>query len=103
MVGDAYSVMRAAILSIQQVVCDYHGHRREVCPHVIGTKDRCDKVLTFQFAGGSIRGLPPGGEWRCMFVDDITNAVARKGVWHTGESHTQPQTCVDEVDVEVAY
>ena len=99
----SYDVFRQAILSKQQVVCDYAGYQREVCPHVIGTKNGKPQVLTWQFAGGSNSGLPPGGMWRCMEISKVSNAQARPGDWHTGGQHTQPQTCVDQVDVEVAY
>jgi hypothetical protein len=27
----------------------------------------------------------------------------RDGPWHTGMSHLKPQTCVDQVEVEVAH
>jgi hypothetical protein len=99
----SYDVFRDAILNRQQVVCEYAGFTREVCPHVIGTKRGRRQVLTWQFAGGSSSGLPPEGMWRCMEVDKVTGAKAQNGDWHTGARHTQPQTCVDLVDVEVAY
>jgi hypothetical protein len=54
----------------------------------------------FQFAGGSRSGLPPGGDWRCMRVADITDASWRAGAWHS-RPHSRPQHCVDEIDVEV--
>ena len=99
----SYDVLRAAIIDKQQVTCAYQGYSREICPHVIGTKNGQNKVLSFQFAGDSSRGLPPDGQWRCMFVDQITDAQANDGPWHTSDSHTQPQTCVDEIDAEVEY
>lgn len=99
----SYDVLRQAILNKHQVSLTYKDHHREVCPHVIGQKNGADKVLTYQFGGTSKSDLPPEGEWRCMFVDEIANAVSHSGPWHTSHLHTQPQTCVDDVDVEVAY
>lgn len=61
------------------------------------------QVLAFQFGGQSSKGLPPGGEWRRMRVDNIMSVVARNGQWFTGDRHTRPQTCVDQIDLEVAY
>lgn len=78
-------------------------HRREMCPHVIGTKEGRRQALFSQFAGSSSSGLPPDGEWRCIQVDKLSDVVSRPGEWYTGGVHTQPQTCVDIVDVEVAY
>lgn len=101
--GSAYSVLRDAIINKLQVTCTYNGYAREISPHVIGMKGGKQQVLSYQFAGESSSGLPPGGEWRCMDVGRISNAESRPGDWHTETSHTQPQTCVDDVDVEVAY
>lgn len=101
--GNAYDVLREAVLAKSQVACMYHGYPREMCPHVIGTKNGREKVLSFQFGGGSSTRLPAGGEWRCMFVDEIADVRTQDGPWHTGHGHTQPQTCVDTVDVEVDF
>ena len=74
---------------------------RVVCPHTLGTKRGLEKVLTFQFGGGSSSGLPPSGEWRCMFISDVSNIQPISSDWHTGVGHSRPQTCVDEVDIEI--
>jgi hypothetical protein len=99
----SYQVFKNAILNKQQVVCFYKGFERAVCPHAIGIKNGKPQVLTWQFAGGSNSGLPLGGQWRCMEIDSVSGAQAKDGDWHTGGLHTKPQTCVDQVDVEVAY
>lgn len=98
-----YEILCHAIRNKQQVYCDYDGHLRRMCPHVIGRKNFQIQVLSFQFAGSSSSGLLPDGEWRCMRVDRIRNAELRDGPWYTGERHSQPQTCVDLVEVEVDY
>jgi len=100
-VSGAYSIVRQAILGRHQIVATYRGHRREMCPHVIGTKDGREQALFFQFAGASDSGLPPGGEWRCIPLDGLVDVVSRSGRWHTGHHNTRPQTCVDLVDVQV--
>lgn len=99
----SYQVLRQAILDRKQVVCLYQGLVREVCPHVIGLKRGKRHALVFQFAGQSSKGLPPGGEWRCLDVDSVVNAATRDGPWFTGDSHLQPQTCVDQIDAEVTF
>jgi hypothetical protein len=98
-----YEVFLHAITNRLQVVCFYNGLYREVCPHALGLKRGKRHVLVFQFAGESSRGLPPEGEWRCMNVGEIMGAELRQGDWHTGDSHLRPQTCVDDIDVEVDY
>jgi len=85
------------------VTATYQGYQRIMCPHVIGYKDGVLNALFFQFAGGSKSGLPPGGQWRCVHVDELGNVTAAPGEWHTGPDHSQPQTCVDDVIAEVAY
>lgn len=100
LVTDVYELIRAATLTRRQVVATYKGHRRELCPHVLGTKDRRRQALFFQFGGGSSSALPPGGEWRCIPVDGLEDVVVRDGPWHTGVVHQHPETCVDTIDVE---
>jgi hypothetical protein len=100
---DVYSVVRQAVVDKNQIVGIYRGHRREMCPHVIGTKGTMRQALFFQFAGASSSGLPPGGEWRCIPIDGLSDVSARPGEWHTGPGHSRPQTCVGHVDVEVVH
>jgi hypothetical protein len=98
--SDIYDLIRNATLAGQQVVATYKGHRRELCPHVLGTKDGRRQALFFQFGGGSSSSLAPGGEWRCIPIDGLEDVVVRNGPWHTGGGHEFPETCVDEIDVE---
>jgi len=100
---DSYQSVKHAIKNQLQVVATYKGHRREMCPHALGFKFGRRKALFFQFAGGSSSGLPPGGEWRCLFVDELSYVEVRGGEWHSGDRHSRPQTCVDIIDVEIPY
>lgn len=97
---DAYALVRRAIEEKQQVHASYAGHQRRMCPHVLGTKEGRSRALFFQFAGGSHRGLPPGGDWRCLFLDALNGASIHAGTWHT-RAHSEPQRCVVDVDLEV--
>jgi len=102
----AYSLIRQAILNKQVVVASYNGYRRQMCPHVLGMKNGREHALFYQFAGGSSSGLgPPGSRnnWRCVFVDELTDVQVVDGTWHTAPNHSRPQSCVGEIDVEVAY
>jgi hypothetical protein len=99
-VSEVYELIRAATLARRQVVATYKGHRRELCPHVLGTKGGRAQVLFFQFGGGSSSALPPGGEWRCIPVDGLEDVVVRDGPRHTGVGHQHRETCVDAIDVE---
>lgn len=103
MPSQTYELLKNAIIGRQQVVCTHGGHVREVCPHVIGYKNKREQVLAYQFAGGSTTSLPPGGQWRCFAIKDLSNVSVRPGPWHTGTGHSRPQTCVDDIDVQVDF
>jgi len=96
----SYTTLRQAIIDRRQVTLFYAGYSRECCPHAIGTKNGKEHVLVFQFAGGSSKGLPPGGEWRCMKVATVSQVTTAIGPWRTGTGHTRPQTCIDNIDVD---
>lgn len=99
-----YGIIRNAILNKQQVVATYKDHVREMCPHVIGTKNGREQALFYQFGGFSSSGvIIPGSpqNWRCIAIDGLSNITVRTGGWHTGSNHSQALTCVDNIDVEV--
>jgi len=50
---DVYELIRNATLARRQVVATYRGYRRELCPHVLGTKHGHRQALVFQFGGES--------------------------------------------------
>ena len=97
---DLYALVRRAIERRQQVHATYGGHRRRLCPHVIGTREGQSRALFFQFGGTSSRGLEPGGDWRCLPLDGLSEVSAHEGPWHT-RAHSEPQRCIDQVDLEV--
>ena len=105
-VATTYETIRQAIINKDQVTAMYDGHYREMCPHVIGTKQGRPQTLFYQFAGTSKSGLDPSGSprnWRCIHIAGLSNVATRKGPWHTAPNHSRPQTCVDEIDVEVSF
>jgi hypothetical protein len=103
---NAYAAIKQAIINKQQVVATYKGHVREMCPHVIGTKDGREQALFYQFGGTSSSGTIIAGSsanWRCIPISGLSGISVRDGTWHTASDHSQRQTCVDRVDVEVAH
>jgi len=102
MASQTYQAILLAAKNRQQITCDYHGHRREACPHVIGWGLRGEEMaLVYQFGGTSSSGLPPNGEWRCLRLQDLSNLEVHTGEWHTNYSHIRPQSCVKQVEYEV--
>ena len=101
MSSPAYELFRRAILERKQIICRYRQFYRETCPYTLGYRDGQEKALVFQFAGVSSQGLPPGGEWRCFFLSEVREPRIRDGPWHGGGSHSRPQTCVEDIDVDI--
>jgi hypothetical protein len=97
------SVQEQIVNAIQQklvVTATYQGYERIMCPHIVGYKKGVLNAFFFQFAGGSKSGLPPGGQWRCIHVDDLAQVSCSPGEWHTKEDYA-PSNCVDDVIAEV--
>jgi hypothetical protein len=101
MTSPAYRFFRDAIVARRPIACDYQGLYRELCPHVLGHTKGEEVVLAFQFAGDSSKGLPPGGEWKCLRLAKVANARLSDGPWRTGASHRQAQSCVQVVEYDV--
>jgi hypothetical protein len=96
---DAYSILAEAIASKQQVLARYGGEERLFSPHALGTKRGTHHLLVFQYAGGSQTGLPEGGEWRCLTLEELSEIRLQPGAWRTAPNVFNPQTCLDDVEV----
>jgi hypothetical protein len=99
-----YDLIRNAILNKQNISATYSGHPRLMSPHAIGTKNGTPQCLCYQYGGSSSSGLAPAGSpnnWRCMPIGGLSNVSVVAGTWSTASNHSQAQTCVGEVDVEV--
>ncbi|MEJ4046215.1 hypothetical protein [Erwinia sp. SLM-02] len=100
-----YEIIARAIREKLQITAYYQGYYREMCPHALGSKNGRQQALFYQFAGESSRGaVLPGAtsNWRCIPVDGLTDVTLRPGTWHSAENHSQAQTCVDIIDIEVS-
>jgi hypothetical protein len=102
MPSPAYQILEQAMRAKSQIACMYKGHHRELCPIVLGHSGGEEKALTFQVGGSSSSGLPPGGEWRCLFLAKVSFARLHDGPWGApDDSHAIPQGCVEIVDLDV--
>jgi uncharacterized protein (DUF4415 family) len=99
--SSVYKLFAQAMTSRNQVLCTYDGYLRELCPVILGHTNGQEMALAYQFAGQSKSGLPPRGQWKCLSLSKVGNVQLRDGPWHTGSSHTKPQHCVQEVDLDV--
>lgn len=96
-----YQIFEQAMRTRQQIACTYRGLPRIVCPIVLGHTGDKEKALTFQIGGESSSGLPPGGEWRCFWLSEVSLARTQDGEWKSGDAHSQPQGCVEDVDLDL--
>jgi hypothetical protein len=81
-----YALFERAMALRKQVVCVYGGYPRELCPVILGHSQGQEKALTYQFGGQSKSGLPPQGEWRCLWLSKATDVQLRDGPWFAGSS-----------------
>ncbi len=100
-----YDLIRQAIVTKQQIHATYDVYHREMCPHVLGTKNGADQCLFYQFGGQSKSGLSanPIQNWRCIPIARLTNVKLVSGAWQSASNHSRAQTCVDIIDVEVDF
>ena len=107
MSSSAYQLIRQAILEKKCMEANYNGLLRMMCPHTLGnSKKGEEQALFYQYDGQSSKGLGQPGSpqnWRCLRVEELTALKIIAGTWQGGPNHTAPQTCVDQIDVEVAY
>ena len=54
-----YDLLLRAMRERKQVTCVYQGHRREVCPILLGRTGLEEKSLVFQFGGSTSEGPIP--------------------------------------------
>jgi uncharacterized protein (DUF4415 family) len=99
--SSAYKLFEQAMTTRKQILCTYNGRSRELCPIILGHSQGQEKALTYQFGGRSEKGLPPGGQWRCLWLSKVRNIGLRDGPWYAGDRHDQPQGCVEIVDLDI--
>jgi hypothetical protein len=101
MPSNDYRVIWQAVRRREQIMFLYSELPRACCPIILGYKaDGSEAVFVYQFAGAA-SGKAALPEWRCLSVAKIGGLQVRAGSWYEGTSHTQAQTCVRFVDVDV--
>ena len=101
MPSQTYQLFEKAMRLRKRIACMYGGFAREICPIILGHSQGEEKALTYQFAGQSRSGLPPRGEWRCLWLAKVSDVHLHDGSWISGDSHMQRQECVEQVDLDV--
>lgn len=96
-----YQLFEQAMVEEKQITCAYESGYREICPHILGHRNNNEVALTYQFAGTNAEGKQVKGEWKCLYLSKVRNAQLREGPWHGGSDHSQSQTCVTDVDLDI--
>lgn len=96
----------AALVDRRAVVVAYHGRRRVVCPHAIGSKDGRAMLLAYQIGGETSTGsLPsdPARRWRCLYIDEIDDVAGDDGLWQSAPNYNprRPFPAADAVAAAV--
>jgi len=98
--SDVFRLIHDAIVNKKQVMAEYHGHVRYLCPHVLGYKRGRAQCLFYQFGGTSESGLGDAGSpdnWRCIPLDGLSGVSVLDGDWFTAPAHSHAQTCVSQI------
>lgn len=96
-----YETLKEAIATKRCVRVMAAGRSRDLCPHALGQKDGSPRVLAFQYEGGSVSGLAPGGQWRTFFLREITSAKIIDGPWRSGKNLVaKAEASLDRVDIQ---
>ena len=101
-----YELLKQAIEHKQKISALYDGHLRELCPHALGRKGNVEQCLAYQCGGMTSKGpVVPHSQnnWRCLTVSKLQDVKIQDGNWHSADNHSKPSTCLDSIDVEVAY
>ena len=104
-VNSTYELVKKAILNKQSVTCYYNGYLRKMSPHVIGTKNGREQALFYQYGGQSSEGISynPSRNWRCIFIDKISNLTINNDEFKTANNHSKRHNCVDYTDAVIEY
>lgn len=101
----AHAQVRSAIVQRRPIAALYRGRRRLLCPHLLGwNKHRRLQVLCYQYGGDSESGLQPAGSpdnWRCLAAENFSQVELLDGPWRTAENYSRPQTCIEQVELDV--
>lgn len=100
MPSPTYELFAKAMVARRPVVCTYQGHPRAICPIILGHTEGAEKALTWQFEGSGSGG-PVRGQWKCLSLAEVGNAEIVDGPWRSGREHSQRQSCVKDVDLDV--
>ena len=96
-----HAVFLEAMRKKRPVACTYQGHKREICPIMLGRTSLEEKALVFQFGGTTSDGPLRKPDWKCFKLKDVQDARFIDGHWHAGTEHSEAQHCMKMVEYDV--
>ena len=101
MPSSTHALFLEAMREKRPVACTYQGHKREICPVMLGRTGLEEKALVFQFGGATSDGPLRKPDWKCFKLADVRDARLIDGRWHAGSEHSQSQSCMKMVEYDV--
>ena len=93
-----YDLFVEALTTLRPIECRYDDLPRTICPIILGHTNGQEKALTYQTGGRSSGSVP---DWKCLTLSKVRDAKIVDGPWSSGGSHSQSQSCVKDVDLDV--
>jgi len=100
MAASLYHLLAWAIENRVPLDCTYDGHRRKICPVILGQSGGHAVALIYQTGGETSRGPLRQPEWKCFQLAKLSGAKPAFRSWRAGASHRQAQSCVRIVDYD---
>ena len=101
MPSPTHALFLQAMRTKRPVSCVYQGHKREICPVMLGRTSLEEKALVFQFGGSTSDGPLGKPDWKCFKLAEVRDAQLATGNWHAGSEHSQAQSCMKMVEYDV--
>ena len=96
-----HALLLKAMREERPVACTYQGHRREICPVMLGRDGLTEKALVYQFGGATSRGPVTKPDWKCFKLNEVEDGHLIDGRWHSGSQHSEAQHCMKMVEYDI--
>ena len=98
-----YKIIKNAIENSKCVTLTFDGYKRNLAPHILGSKKGEKSCLFYQYSGSSKSGLSKNIEenWRCLPISKIKNIEINSDEFVSAPNYSKSQTCIDKIDVKV--
>jgi hypothetical protein len=96
-----HALLLKAMREERPVACTYQGHRREICPVMLGRDGLTEKALVYQFGGATSRGPVTKPDWKCFKLNEVEDGHLIDRRWHSGSQHSEAQHCMKMVEYDI--